>query len=76
MSGSFSRLLGSLAKRRNGWLATQSVRTGLQQNSLQTGNFSGKFAIYSLWDALLKAEVTVLQRFLDNSLLELTGKIF
>jgi hypothetical protein len=50
--------------------------THLQGNTLLTGNFTGSFAISGLRDALLKAEVTVLQRLLDNPVLELTGKIF
>jgi hypothetical protein len=45
--------------------------THLQGNTLPTGNFTS-----GLRDALLKAEVTVLQRLLDNPVLELTGKIF
>jgi hypothetical protein len=37
---------------------------------MQTGNFTGKFAISGLPIVLLKAEVTVLQQLLGNSLLD------
>jgi hypothetical protein len=47
------------------WMAGGAVadRTRLRANSLQTGNFTGNFAISGLPDTLWKAEATVPQRF-------------
>ena len=51
--------------RRPGWRRSAD-RTGLQENSLLTGNFTGKFAISGLRDAPLKPKVAVLQRLLGQ----------
>jgi len=48
-----------------GWRRSAD-RTGLQANSLLTGNFTGKFAISGLRDAPLKPKVAVLQRLLGQ----------
>ena len=58
-----------------GWRRSAD-RTRLQGNSLLTGNFTGKSAISRPRETFLKQETTVPQRFSDNSLLKLTGKIF
>src|SRR5258705_8217864 len=48
-----------------GWRRSAD-RTSLQANSLLTGNFTGKFAISGLRDALLRPKVAVLQRLLGQ----------
>src|SRR5258708_450953 len=59
----FRRVLAALSPRARlvGWRRSAD-RTGLQANSLLTGNFTGKFAISGLRDAPLKPKVAVLQR--------------
>jgi hypothetical protein len=62
----------SVADRTQEWVAGDAVliQTSLWADSLQTGNFTGKFAISGLPIVLLKAEVTMLQRLLGKSLLD------
>jgi hypothetical protein len=49
----------------HGWRRSAD-RTGLQANSLLTGNFTGNFAILGPRDALLEPEVVVLQALLGQ----------
>jgi hypothetical protein len=58
-----------------GWRRSAD-RTGLQANSLLTGNFTGKIAISGLPKTILEQEAAVPQRLSYNSLRRLTGKIF
>jgi hypothetical protein len=58
-----------------GWRRSAD-RTGLQPNSLQTGNFTGKITISGLKATMLEQETALPQDFSANSLSKLSGKFF
>jgi hypothetical protein len=55
----------SLVERLAGW-RRNADRTGLPRNSLQTGNFTGKFEIWACQETSSKQEIPALQAFLGE----------
>jgi hypothetical protein len=65
----FLRLFGTVSQRVTlpGWRCSAD-RSCLQDDSLLTGNFAGKFGIFELHYAIFQMETAVLQRFSRHSL--------
>jgi len=58
---------------RDGWRRSAN-RTRLRANSLQTGNFTGKFAVSEISNTVVYRKTAVLQSLPDKFMQKLTGK--